>query len=81
MVDHIWQKINAGCHSCHSWQECTESMITAMTTILLFLTLVALVAGLAALVAYARHDHFAGGHNRAARRDELGRSDAARLAF
>jgi hypothetical protein len=78
MLDHVWQKINAPWHSCHSWQESVGSMITAMTTIL-FLFLV--VAGLAALVSYARRDHFAAGHNRTGRRDELGHTDPARLAF
>jgi hypothetical protein len=81
MVDHIWQKINAQCHSCHSWQDHGESMITAMTTILLILALIAVVAGFAALVSYARHDHFAGGPNRADWRDDLGHRDPARLAF
>lgn len=56
-------------------------MITAMTTITLILALAALFSGLAALVAYARHDHFAGGHNRTAGRDDLGYADPARLAF
>jgi hypothetical protein len=81
MVDHDWQKINAGCHSCHSWQESIESMITAMTTIALVLALAALLSGLAALVAYARHDHFAGLGNRTSSRDDLGYADPARLAF
>ena len=39
MVDHIWQKINAGCHSCHSWQECVRSMITAMSALIIFLVI------------------------------------------
>lgn len=81
MVDHIWQKINAQCHYCHSWQDHSESMITAMTTILLILALIAVVSGLAGLVSYARHDHFAGGRNSAARRDEFGHANPARLAF
>ena len=81
MVDHIWQKINVGCHSCHSWQDHSGSMITAMTTIALIIALTAVVVGFAGLVSYARRDHFAGGHNRAVRRDDLGHTDAARLAF
>ena len=56
-------------------------MITAMTTIVLILALIAVVAGLAGLISYARHDHFAGGRNRAVRHDDLGHVDAARLAF
>lgn len=81
MVDHIWQKINAGCHSCHSWQDHVWSMITAMTSILLVLALAVIVAGLAGLVSYARHDRFASGRNRAVRPDDLGSPDPARLAF
>jgi len=80
-VDHIWQKINAPCHSCHSWQDHNEGTITAMTTILLVIALAAIVAGLAGLVSYARRDHFAGGRNSAAWRDDLGHADPARLAF
>jgi len=80
-MDQIWQKINVGCHSCHSWQDYAGSMITAMTTIALILALTAIVAAFAGLVSYARRDHFAGGRNRAVRRDDLGRTDAARLAF
>jgi hypothetical protein len=56
-------------------------MISAMTTILLIIALAAIVAGLAGLVSYARRDHFAGGHNSPAWRDELGHVDPARLAF
>lgn len=78
---HNWQKINVGCHSCHSWQESTESMITAMTTIALVLALLAIAGAFAGLVSYARRDHFAGGHNHAAWRDDLGHADPARLAF
>jgi len=81
MVDYIWQKINVGCHSCHSWQDHGESMITAMTTIALLIALTAIVVGFAGLVSYARRDHFAGSHNEAAHRDDLGHTDAARLAF
>jgi hypothetical protein len=81
MVDHIWQKINAPCHSCHSWQDHSGSMISAMTTIALILALIAIVAGFAGLVSYARRDHFAGGRNSTARRDDLGLADPARLAF
>jgi hypothetical protein len=39
MVDHIWQKINAGCHSCHSWQDHDRSMITAMSALIIFLVI------------------------------------------
>jgi hypothetical protein len=53
MVDHIWQKINAPCHSCHSWQECVGSMITAMTALIIILAAVALVI---AIVRYVAHD-------------------------
>ena len=52
-----------------------------MTTILLVIALAAIVAGLAGLVSYARRDHFAGGRNSAAWRDDLGHADPARLAF
>jgi hypothetical protein len=56
-------------------------MISAMTTIVLVLALIAIVAAFAGLVSYARRDHFAGGHNSTAWRDELGHADPARLAF
>lgn len=81
MLDHLWQKINAACHSCHSWQELIESTITAMTTIAFLLTVLTVLAALSLLVSYARHDHFGGVRNRTGRRDELGRSQPARLAL
>jgi hypothetical protein len=56
-------------------------MITAMTTITELLALTLLFIAFVGLVAYARRDHFAGGHNRVAFHDELGHAEPARLAY
>ena len=44
MVDHNWQKINAGCHSCHSWQDHCGGMITAMTAFIIILVIAVAVS-------------------------------------
>ncbi len=49
-----------------------------MSTVILILALAALFVG---LVSYARHDRYAGPATRHPQRDDLGHTDAARLAF